>query len=92
VISNDDATNSQKTQADVPHLKVVTDADQALAKKVEMLHRGAGQYGDDTNAPTTFVLDGAGTVKWWSRSGHVLDRPSPDEVLKAIDQIGTAKK
>ena len=86
VISNDKQSTAQATQADFPHLIVVSDADQSMAKAVQVLHPGAGPTGDDTNAPTTFLVDGDGTVRRMLRPERFLTRYSPEEVLAAIDE------
>src|SRR5437016_2360371 len=87
VASNDDQPTAQKTQADFPHLIVLADTDQTLAKAMSVIHPGAAQDGTDTNAPTTFLLDGAGKVRWLYRPERVLDRLPPEELLKAIDAV-----
>jgi peroxiredoxin len=85
VISNDEQSIAQKTQHDFPHLVVVSDAQQNMAKALQVIHPGAAQDGSDTNAPTTFLVDGSGTVKWLFRPDRVLVRLSPEEVLEAVD-------
>ena len=92
VISNDDPTTAQKTQADFPHLVVVSDADQKMAKAIQVIHAGAASNGDDTNAPTTFLVDGTGTVRWMRRPERYLVRLSPAEVLQAIDDTWAANR
>jgi alkyl hydroperoxide reductase subunit AhpC len=79
VVSNDDQPTSQKTQADFPHLVVIADTDQKLAKALQVLDPGTG-----ANAPTTFLVDRSGTVRWLFRSESFLERLSPDELLEAI--------
>jgi peroxiredoxin len=85
VISNDDRALSQKTQEKFPHLKVVSDPEQKMAKAMEVIHPGAAPDGKDSNAPTTFLVDGTGTVRWLFRPDKVLVRLSPEELLTAID-------
>src|SRR5262247_3293364 len=80
VIANDDQAASQSTQADYPHLVVVSDAAQSMARAIDVIHPGAGQSGDDTNAPTTFFVDGTGQVRWLRRPGHIIVRLSPEEL------------
>ncbi len=87
VISNDKLEASKKTQSENPHLIVVADEDQKLAKAIQVIHAGA-KHGEDTNSPTTFIVDGTGTVRWWDRQGMFIARFSPDEVLAAIDKAG----
>jgi peroxiredoxin len=86
VVSNDPQAVAQKTQADFPHLVVVSDAQQKLAKALDVIHPGAAPDGGDTNAPTTILIDGRGTFRWLFRPDRVLVRLSPEEVLDAVDQ------
>ena len=86
VISNDDQPTALKTKADFPHLVVVADTDQSLAKAVEVLHPGMGPAGTDTNAPTTLLVDGNGVVRWLFRAERFLTRLSPAELLEAKDK------
>jgi peroxiredoxin len=85
-VSNDDQATSQLTQADFPHLIIVSDADQSMAKAMQTLHAGAGPDGSTTNAPTTFLLDGEGVVRWFRRPERFMVRLSPSELLAAIDE------
>lgn len=85
-ISNDDVETAQATQADLPHLVVVSDQEQVMANALEVVQPGAGPAGGDTNVPTTFIIDGDGTVRWIRRPERFLVRLSPEEVLAAIDE------
>ena len=85
VVSNDDLETARITQAGFPHLVVVSDADQNIAKSMEVIHKGAGRDGSDTNAPTTFLVDGQGQVKWFFRPDRFIERLSADELLRMIE-------
>jgi len=85
VVSNDDLKTAQATQADFPHLTVVSDREQKIAKSLGVLDPGHGPAGTDTNAPTTFLVDGTGTVRWLFRPERFIVRLSPQELLAAID-------
>lgn len=85
-ISDDDLTESQKTQADFPHLVIVSDPQQSIAKAVQVIHPGAKPGGGDTTAPTTFLLDGAGYVRWSYRPERFITRLSPEQLVAAIDE------
>src|SRR5437868_5716426 len=76
-ISNDNQEDSQHSQAKFPHLTIVADTDQKLAKAVEVIQPGAGHDGKDTNAPTTILVDGAGYVRWLFRPDHFMTRLGP---------------
>ncbi len=88
VVSNDDQDTARATQADFPHLMVVSDPEQSLARAVEVLHPGMGPHGSDTNAPTTFLVDGSGTVQWVFRPERFLERLSPEQLAAALDEHG----
>jgi peroxiredoxin len=86
VISNDDQPAARLTQADFPHLIVVADAEQNMAKAIQVIHAGAGPLQTDTNAPTTFIVDGAGSVRWFFRPDQFIVRLPADKLLAAIAQ------
>ncbi|MEX2121249.1 MAG: redoxin domain-containing protein [Pirellulales bacterium] len=73
------------TQAAFPHLVVVADTDRNLAEALDVIHRQSAPNGGDTAAPTTIVVDGGGTVWWTFRPQHIFGRPSPAQVLVALD-------
>src|ERR1700733_8636103 len=86
VISNDDHATAKLTQEDFPHLTVVADTSQSLANAVEVVHALVGPKFSDTNSPTTFLIDGAGYVRWVFRPDSFVVRLTPDELLEAIDK------
>jgi peroxiredoxin len=86
VVSNEDRETAQKTQQDFPHLTVAADPERKLITAVEVLHKGAGQSGEDVAAPTTFLIDRKGVVRWVFRPTVVVNRLSPNELLAAVDK------
>ncbi len=84
-VSNDDPATAKKTQADFPHLVIVSDENQNVAKSLQVVQPGVGPGGTDTNAPTTFLVDGTGTVKWLFRPERFITRLSPEELLTEVD-------
>jgi hypothetical protein len=46
-----------------------------------------GPGGSDTNAPTTFLVDGSGQVRWFFRPKRYISRLSPAALLKEIDRV-----
>jgi peroxiredoxin len=84
-ISQDPLEDARLNQSDFPHLQLISDADQKMAKAVGMVHPGAGPHGTDTNAPTTLLVDGTGTVRWLKRPSNFFGRIPLDEELAAID-------
>ncbi len=90
-ISNDDVETAQATQADLPHLVVVSDQGHGMAKALAVVQPGGGPSGGDTNVPTTFIIDGDGTVRWVRRPERFLVRLAPEEILAAIDEAGVGE-
>ena len=86
VVSVEGLDDARKTQADFPHLTVISDQARSLSEAAGLIHPHAGPDGGDADAPTTILVDRKGTVRWLYRSPTVIARLSPDEVLQAIDQ------
>lgn len=85
VVSVEDTEDAAKTQADFPHLTVVADAGHGLSEAAGVLHPHSGPDDSDTSAPTIFLIDGHGTVRWLYRSRAADIRLSPDDMLESID-------
>lgn len=85
-ISGDDLNDSSKTQAKFPHLLIASDPDQKTAKAFAVIHPHMAPGGGDTNAPTTFLVDQAGVVRWLYRPDIFFVRLTADELLAAIDK------
>lgn len=85
-VSADDLDLAKKTQERFPHLSIASDPEQKMAKAFAVLHEHMGPGGSDTNAPTTFLIDGAGKVRWFFRPDTVFVRLPPDQLLAAIDR------
>lgn len=86
VVSLENVEKAQATQADFPHLLVVSDAERKLSEAVAVIHPHSAPDGNDTAAPTTLLIDGGGTVRWTFRSENVFRRLSPSDVLAAVDR------
>jgi peroxiredoxin len=86
VVSLEGQEAAEATQADFPHLVVVSDAERKLAEAVAVIHPRSAPDGGDTAAPTTLLIDGSGTVRWTFRPDRVLTRLSPSQVLAAVDR------
>ena len=86
VVSVEGVENARKTQADFPHLTVLSDEARGLSNAAALIHPHAAPDGEDADAPTTVIVDRHGTVRWLYRPGAVISRLSPDEVLAAVDR------
>jgi peroxiredoxin len=85
-ISQDDLETSKETQAKFPHLFIAADPEGNMAKTLDVVDPGHGHKGEDTNFPTTILVDGSGTVRWLFRPDSFFTRLSPQEMLTAIDE------
>jgi alkyl hydroperoxide reductase subunit AhpC len=85
VVSVEGLDDAKKTQADFPHLLLISDQGRGLSEAAGLIHPHSAPDGSDTDAPTTILVDRHGTVRWLYRSSEVVARLSPDEVLQAID-------
>ena len=86
VVSLEEPDEARLTQEQFPHLIVVADAERKLIEAAQVLHPGAGKSGEDTAAPTTFLIDRQGIVRSLFRPRQVISRVSAKEVLAAIDK------
>jgi peroxiredoxin len=85
-VSVEGPDDARKTQADFPHLTVLSDEGRSLSEAAGLIHPHAAPDGGDADVPTTILVDRRGTVRWLYRSPSVIARLSPDELLHAIDQ------
>jgi peroxiredoxin len=90
-VSVDDREATELTQRQVPDLIVLGDPDHKTTEAFQAIHAGKGPGGKDIAAPTTFLFDATGTVRWVFRPERVIVRLSPDELLAAVDQHLSAK-
>jgi peroxiredoxin len=86
VVSVEGLEDAKKTQADFPHLLVLSDEGRGLSEAAGLIHEHSAPDGGDTDRPMTVLVDRKGTVRWVFEPGEVITRLSPEEVLGAIDQ------
>src|SRR5437867_971688 len=86
VVSIEDQEAARATQADFPHLIVLSDAKRELSNALQIIHERSAPGGGDSAAPTTVLIDGSGTVRWTFRPDRVFSRLSPAQILAAIDK------
>jgi peroxiredoxin len=64
----------------------LSDADAAVIKRYDVLHRGAGPKGADIARPAEFYVDAGGTVRWVNLTENIAVRARPEQALDAIEQ------
>jgi peroxiredoxin len=93
VASTENVRDAKKTQADFPHLVILADSEHALVNVLGVMDpRPAPVGGGKMAAPTTFLLDGNGVVRWVFRPSRVIERLSPRELAAAIDKSLTGSR
>jgi peroxiredoxin len=63
----------------------LSDADAAVIKRYDVLHRGAGPKGEDIARPAEFYVDASGAVRWVNLTENIAVRAWPEQALAAID-------
>ena len=64
---------------------LLSDADAAVIKRYDVLHRGAGPKGEDIARPAEFYIDASGMVRWVNLTENIAVRARPEQALAAID-------
>jgi peroxiredoxin len=84
--SLDGLDDSAKTQQKMPHLTILSDEKENLAKAAAVLAPQRSPSGGDTTAPTTILIDRHGEVRGLVRPPRFVERLSPDQVLAEADK------
>jgi peroxiredoxin len=87
-VSLDSLKETAKTQDRFRNLVLISDEDKSLANAAQLIAPPLQRSptGGETEAPTTVLIDSGGVVRWVSRKANYLERPTPDEVLAAVDE------
>jgi peroxiredoxin len=64
---------------------LLSDADAAVIRRYDLLHRGAGPKNTDIARPAEFYVDASGTVQWANLTENIAVRARPEQALHAID-------
>jgi peroxiredoxin len=64
---------------------LLSDADAAVIRRYDLLHRGAGPKNADIARPAEFYVDANGTVQWANLTENIAVRARPEQALHAID-------
>ena len=64
----------------------LSDADAAVIRRYDVLHRGAGPKGNDIARPAEFYVDASGTIRWVNLTENIAVRARPEQALEAVDQ------
>ncbi len=68
----------------------LSDTGAEVIRRYDLLHAGAGPNGTDIARPAEFLIDASGTVRWMNLTESFAVRARPEQVLKAVDDLGIA--
>jgi peroxiredoxin len=85
-VSLDNREQTAKTAEKFPHLLVLSDKDRGLSGAVEVIGPHRGPDGEEADAPTTFLIDRRGLVRWVFRPDRFLVRLKADVLLDRVDE------
>src|SRR3954463_11213927 len=77
VVSVEGLDDARKTQADFPHLTVLSDEAHGLSEAAGLIHPHAAPDGGDTDVPTTILVDRRGAGGWGYPSPRAIAGGSP---------------
>src|SRR4029077_18543302 len=66
---------------------LLSDADAAVIRRYDLLHRGAGPKGADISRPAEFLIDANGIIRWVNLTDNIAVRARPEQVLEAFDEM-----
>jgi peroxiredoxin len=71
---------------------LLSDADAAVIRRYDVLHRGAGPKNTDIARPAEFYVDANGTVQWVNLTENIAVRARPEQALSAIDAAKAGRR
>jgi peroxiredoxin len=86
-VSLDDLAETRQTQERFPHLTILSDHDESLARAADVIGPHHSPTGEITVSPTTVLIDKSGNVRWVFRPDRYTTRLSPQELLDAIERV-----
>jgi len=68
----------------------LSDTNSEVIRRYDLVHEGGGPGSRDISRPAEFLIDSTGTVRWANLTRSFAVRVRPDQVLKAVDDLGPA--
>lgn len=66
---------------------ILSDADAAVIRAYGLVHEGGGPHGEAIAVPAQLLVDRDGAIVWRHVARRITDRPSPERVLEALEQL-----
>ena len=82
--------NQQQSQKLGYTFPLLSDPNAKVIRRYDVLHPGAGPKGADIARPAEFLIDSNGMVRWVNLTENIAVRARPEQVLDAVNQIGSA--
>ncbi len=70
----------------------LSDPQAEVIRRYGLLHTGAGPEGADISRPAEFLVDAAGTIRWVNLTESIAVRARPDQILRAVDELGPSPR
>jgi peroxiredoxin len=90
VVVDDRATNATLARQAALEFPILSDPALEIVDAYGLRHAGGGPDGRDIAHSASVLIDGAGVVRWTYVTRNVRVRPTPADVLGAIDALGLA--
>jgi peroxiredoxin len=90
VVVDPPETNAQLRRDAGIEFPILSDPDLRAIDAYGLRHAGGGPDGHDIAHSASVLVDGAGIVRWTSVTRNVRVRPTPSDVLGAIDSLTAA--
>ena len=66
---------------------LLSDQKRETITRYDLVHKGAGEHGDDIARPAEFLIDSTGTVRWRDLTESYLKRVTPEQMLEAAKAL-----
>jgi peroxiredoxin len=60
----------------------LSDPNAEVIRRYDILHRGAGQNGQDIARPAEYLLDSSGTIRWLNVTEDIRVRARPEQIIE----------
>jgi peroxiredoxin len=87
VVTDPPATNAELAQQAAIEFPILSDPDLRTIDAYGLRHAGAGPDGADIARPASILVDATGVVRWTDVTDNFRIRPTPADVLAAIDAL-----
>ena len=69
---------------------LLSDSKAEIIRRYDVLHPGAGPRGANVARPAEFLIDSNRVVRWVNLTENIAVRARPEQVLEALNQLGSA--